>query len=929
MNYVPVTAGTNTNESACRQEDSNARTFSEIDGTSKECIVMPIWKDTSYFESPTKQMGNDVPKSISNDENNDKEKPKDDSNTKQDNTIDQSANTASPTLNTGGNKLNTVGSSVSIATPKDMVRPSYSFEATHFESFNDEDEPDVDLGNILNSYAVPTTPHTRIHKDHPIENVIDLLKAHRAIGSKWVFRNKEDERGIVIRNKARLVAQGHTQEEGIDYDEVFAPVARIKAIRLFLAYASFMGFMVYQMDVKSAFLYGQIEEEVEKALYGLHQAPRAWYETLANYLLSKGFNRGKIDQTLFIKKQKGDILLVQIYVDDKEGTMKYNYTDVKSAYTPVDLEKPLVQDGDATDVDEHLYRSMIGSLMYLRASRLDIMFAVCACARFQVTPKTSYLLAVKRIFRYLKGKPTLGLWYSRDSLFELVAYNNSDYAGATQDRKSTSGDLLTKGFDVGRFQYLVSSIGMVSNEAVHKELGDIMERAATTASSLEAEQDSVKTAWHKLNIRHIKYALTKSPTIYVSYIKQFWKIAIANTKDNREVKLTATIDGHVKTIIEASLRRHLKLKDHGGVTSLPKSEIFEQLALIGYATDLDKLTFQKEEHVPTPHKSPLHSVHSYGSDEGRLQQTDLMNLVTKLFNRIEVLERDLQQTKKTYTTAFTKLKDSSEQGRKISDINDDLNVSLVQDEDDQRSGEKVEREVSTAGAEHSTGKDGVNTASESISTIAVNTVSEIDIAAAEKEKEKGKGIMTEPEPPKKLKKRVQVQIDVDAEVARKLFEEEQARFNAEQEVRAKEEEEHDFCSKKSGGKRRKSLARKRAKETQSEETSKKQKLDEEESDDYEKEKEELRMWLIVVPDEEAIVDPEILHTKYPINDWESQSLGSDLHIYKIIRADGNTSYNKNFKSMLKGFDRKDILDLHRLVMKRFEDITPEGYNLML
>ncbi|GJY73904.1 hypothetical protein Tco_0478335 [Tanacetum coccineum] len=117
---------------------------------------------------------------------------------------------------------------------------------------------------------------------------------------------------------------------------------------------------------------------------------------------------------------------------------KFNYTDVKSASTPVDLEKPLVKDGDDNDVDVHLYRSMIGSLMYLTTSRPNIMFAVCACARFQVTPKTSHLLAVRRIFRYLKGKPTLGLWYSRDSPFELVAYTDSDYARATQDRKSTT-----------------------------------------------------------------------------------------------------------------------------------------------------------------------------------------------------------------------------------------------------------------------------------------------------------------------------------------------------------------------------------------------------------------------------------------------------------------------------------------------------------
>nr|GEZ02704.1 putative ribonuclease H-like domain-containing protein [Tanacetum cinerariifolium] len=160
-----------------------------------------------------------------------------------------------------------------------------------------------------------------------------------------VFRNKKDERGIVIRNKARLVTQGHAQKEGIYYEEVFAPVIRIKAIRLFLAYASFMGFIVYQMDVKSPFLYGNIDEEVYvcqpqgfedpdhpdkvykvvKELYGLHQAPKAWFKTLANYLLENGFQMGKIDQTLFIKKQK----------------------DGKSASTPIDTEMPLLKDLDA------------------------------------------------------------------------------------------------------------------------------------------------------------------------------------------------------------------------------------------------------------------------------------------------------------------------------------------------------------------------------------------------------------------------------------------------------------------------------------------------------------------------------------------------------------------------------------------------------
>ncbi|GJU50927.1 putative ribonuclease H-like domain-containing protein [Tanacetum coccineum] len=561
MNYVPVVAGTFSNDFAGIQGVSKSSTSSQQDQDNQDCIVMPIWKDASYF-------GDVAPRADADDglqdENDATEKSHEDSSLKDNGTAVQQVNTARPEINTGSREVSTVVPEVNTATPEDLVGPSHASQDTQVE------DQEIELGNMPQSYAVPTTPHTRIHKDHPIEHVIgdvqssvqtrrmttsyselgflsaiyegkshqdlhtclfacflsqeepkrvskalsdpawveamqeellqfklqkvwilvDLPKGHRAIGTKWVYRNKKDERGIVIRNKARLVAQGHTQEEGIDYDEVFAPVARIEAIRMFLAYASYMGFMVYQMDVKSAFLYGQIEEEVYvcqppgfedpdhpdkvykvvKALYGLHQAPRAWYDTLANYLLHNGFQRGKIDQTLFIKRKQGHILLVQIYVDDIifgstkkelcdefEKLMKdkfqmssmgeltfflglqYSYIDVKSASTPTDLEKPLVQDGDAADVDEHLYRSMIGSLMYLTASRPDIMFAVCACARFQVSPKTSHLLAVKRIFRYLKGKPSLGLWYSKDSPWELVAYTDSDYAGATQDRKSTTG----------------------------------------------------------------------------------------------------------------------------------------------------------------------------------------------------------------------------------------------------------------------------------------------------------------------------------------------------------------------------------------------------------------------------------------------------------------------------------------------------------
>ncbi|KAI3717774.1 hypothetical protein L1987_69595 [Smallanthus sonchifolius] len=343
-------------------------------------------------------------------------------------------------------------------------------------------------------------------------NLVELPKGFQPIGTRWVFKCKTDDRHVFVKNKARLVVHGFYQQEGLDYTEVYAPVARIEAIRLFLAYATYVGFKVYQLDVKSAFLYGKVHEEVyvtqppgfedphninkvyklDKALYGLHQAPRAWYETLSKHLLSNGFDRGQIDSTLFIRKAGGDILLVQVYVDDiifgstNEGMCrefeqvmkskfemsnmgelsfflglqvsqredgiylhqtkyvqdilsKYKMNDSSTYGTPIPVNHGLHPDKDGKDVDSRLYRRMIGSLMYLTASRPDIMFAVCLCSRFQSQPKESHMIAVKIIFRYLKGKPRLGLWYSKQQSFDFKAYTDSDYGGCNLDRKSTCG----------------------------------------------------------------------------------------------------------------------------------------------------------------------------------------------------------------------------------------------------------------------------------------------------------------------------------------------------------------------------------------------------------------------------------------------------------------------------------------------------------
>ncbi|GJV94276.1 putative ribonuclease H-like domain-containing protein [Tanacetum coccineum] len=234
--------------------------------------------------------------------------------------------------------------------------------------------------------------------------LVDLPKGKRAIGTK-------------------LVAQGYTQEEGIDYDEVFALVARIEAIRLLLAYASFMRFIVYQIDVKSAFLYGTIKEEVYVC------QPPGFKDPQFQDKVYKVMQR---DDGIFISQDK--------YVADILN--KFDFSSVKTASTLIETNKALLKDEEAEDVDVHLYRSMIRSLIYLTTSRPDIMFAVCACARFQVTPKTSHLHAMKRIIRYIKGQSKLYLWYPRDSPFDLKAFSDSDYAGASLDRKSITGGVM-------------------------------------------------------------------------------------------------------------------------------------------------------------------------------------------------------------------------------------------------------------------------------------------------------------------------------------------------------------------------------------------------------------------------------------------------------------------------------------------------------
>ncbi|GJY97910.1 putative ribonuclease H-like domain-containing protein [Tanacetum coccineum] len=434
MNYIPVVAGTNSNDFVGTEKSIGAGHSSKETGSIQDYILMPLWKDGSLFDSSLK---------------NDK-RPKNNT---------QGVNTARPSINTTSTNLNT---------------DNAPLEATHADFVGDETE--MDMSNIATTYLVLFTPSTRIHKDHSLDHVIgdvqsgvqtrrmtkttneqgfiiaiyegkthkdlhtwlftyflsqeepkktlvDLPHGKRAIGTKWVYRNKKDKR-----------------------------VAKIEAIRLFLACASFKDFVVYQMDVKSAFLYGKIEEKVYVCQPLRFEDPKFLdrvYKELCNEfekLMHKKFQMSSMGELTFFlglqvtQKDDGIFISQDKYVD--EILKKFGFSTVKTASTPMETSKPLMKDENAEDVDVHLYRSMIGSLMYLTSSRPDIMFVVCACARFQVTPKVSHLHAVKRIFRYLKGQPKLGLWYPKDSPFDLKAYTDSDYAGTSLDRKSKIGEYV-------------------------------------------------------------------------------------------------------------------------------------------------------------------------------------------------------------------------------------------------------------------------------------------------------------------------------------------------------------------------------------------------------------------------------------------------------------------------------------------------------
>ncbi|GJR67859.1 putative ribonuclease H-like domain-containing protein [Tanacetum coccineum] len=669
MNYDPIVTGNQSNGSAGTKacDDVGKARMETVPG--KDYILLPFLTQDPSFSSSSKDSpdagfkpsGEEEKKDAKDPENEDSEVPNTEEprvNQEQDANVNSTnnINTVSPTVNAADIENNVADENIVYGCDDDPNMPNLE----EIVYSNDDDEgvdAKVDMTNLDTHILVSPTPTTRIHKDHPLEQIIGDI--HLAPQTRRMTKNVTEH---VEPKKVIQALQDPSWIEAIQEELLPFKLPQVWTL----------------MDLP----------------HGKRAIDTKWVDTLKKReLIMMRF----LLQLLGLKQ----LAVLSLWFEDPEFPDKvykvekalYGLHQAPRACTPMETSKPLLKDAEAKDVDIHLYRSMIGSLMYLTASRPDIMFVVCACVRFQVTPKVSHLHAVKRIFRYLKGQPKLGLWYPKDSPFDLEAYTDSDYAGASLDRKSTTGgcqflgsrliswqckkqtivanstteaeyvaassycgqvlwiqnqmldygynfmntkiyidnesticivknpvfhsktkhieirhhfirdsnekkliqmskihtdhnvaDLLTKAFDVDRFQYLIET-----NETVIKEWEDRMERAATIASSLEVEQDSG-------NINTTQSMATLNESFPQSNDPPLSRV---NTLGSGEdiMKLKELMDLYTK--LPEKLRlflRHLKLEDSDGISNLPTTKIFEQLALMGRLT-------RQESVVPQP-RSP-------------------------------------------------------------------------------------------------------------------------------------------------------------------------------------------------------------------------------------------------------------------------------------------------------------------------------------
>nr|GEU74127.1 hypothetical protein [Tanacetum cinerariifolium] len=419
--------------------------------------------------------------------------------------------------------------------PSSTVSPQSIMQPGHLiPHHNNKWTKDHPLQNIIGQLSRPVSIWLQLHEqalfcyyDAFLTSVEPKTYKEALTQSCWIEAKQEELNEFErLENKACLVSRGYCQEVEIDFEESFTPVARLEAIRIFLAYAAHKNMLVYQMDVKTAFLNGNLREEVyvsqpdgfvdqdnpnhvyklKKALYGLKQAPRAWYDMLSLFLLSQDFFKGLVDLTLFIRMNGNDLLMMSmmgkisfflglkilqslrgIFINQSkyalESFKKYGFESCDLVDTLMVEKSKLDEDKEGKSVDPSHYCGMIGTLLYLTTSRPDLQFAFCMCAQYQARPTEKHLHAVKRIFRYLCGTVNQSLWYSKDSSVALTAFADADHAGCQDTRRKYQlADLFTKALGRDRIEFLINKLGMRSftPETFQKLMDEVDETMDTT-----------------------------------------------------------------------------------------------------------------------------------------------------------------------------------------------------------------------------------------------------------------------------------------------------------------------------------------------------------------------------------------------------------------------------------------------------------------
>nr|GEZ25024.1 hypothetical protein [Tanacetum cinerariifolium] len=898
MNYQPVTTGNQSNPSEGFQKEFDAKKAGEE--ATQQYMLFPMWSTGSLniqnkegdYAFDGKEHDAKKPKSVVNlsPSSRNRDFNADFEDYSEDNRNNVSA--TGPIVPTAGQNYSNNTNLISVA--------------------------EADFNNLETSITVSPIPTTRTHKDHPVEQII----------------------------------------------------VRIEAIRLFLAYASFMRFMVYQMDVKSAFLYGTIKEEVYvcqpswfedldhpdkvykvvKALYDLHQAPRAWYETLANYLLENSFHRGQKDQTLFIKKQKGDILLVQIYKVDgifisqdkyvAEILKKFRLTEGKSASTPIDIEKPLLKDPDGEDVNVHIYRSMI----------------------------------VKRIFRYLKGKPHLGLWYPKDSPFDLVAYSDSDYAGVSLDRKSTTGGCQFLGCRLISWQCKKQTIVATSSiEAeyvagasccaqvlwIQNQMLDYSDSPLLGVNTPRSDDDRLKLMelmvflmkkgvcdqlelsaarllkfllsgkWFEqiidfLSGSYIQHALTVNPHVYISCIKQFWNTAVVKRLARMGYEKPST----KLTFCKAFFSFQWKFLIHSLLHSLSaKRTSWNEFnsAMASALICLSTARVKKLERLNKVKSSKLRRLKKVGTFQRVESSEDIENVFNQERISVDVdegIELEVDQEK----SAEVEGRQADTQAE-IYNIDLDHSSKVLSMQEDTEVQEVVEvvnaakliTEVVTAAATQELHKD---TPAETLSV-----------------KDKGKGILIED--PKLIKKKDQ--IAMDAEYAKKLQEElETEHEEAYKKIDLNAGFDHGktydqilpifqarldanlkflFKSRVEMEKEDKEII-KSINETPAQKAPKRRRLREQAKEDEDLKK---QLEIVVDEDDDVFIKATPIGRKVLVVNYEIVMINNKLR-YKIIRADDTHQLYTSFITLLKNFNREDLEDLWKIVKARFSTTKPTNFS---